>query len=174
MKTLFGILLSGIITLSAAGQGSQALYDAFPAMPSSLSNDDLQKVSKGVKLDNKLAVSLDEDHVSGTWFFPIGKIETKKSVILIYGRYHDFEGDNGLLNGVIQTFNKKTGEPIPGGLQHYVFMTGEDALRRESTVKWDGTTLSVTIVSYNRDTKEQTESESTTYKLSGDKLEFAQ
>ncbi len=165
------IILTG---LSSFSQGSQQLYDAFPPMPSSVSNDDLIQIKRGNALDSELAAALNQYTIAGN-YFAIGKIETKKSVILIYGSCRELDEDkdeNPAMTGVVNTFDKKTGEAVAGGLQHYLFMVGEDAMRRESSIAFDGSRIVFHMDSFDLESGRKKESESNAFAVGKEKLEM--
>lgn len=173
MKLIIISILFATSVLTSTAQEVQDLFKEFPAMPASVSNNDLIALRNKKPLDvkyNKMLNALDEHDR----FYPVGKIETKKYVILIYGNMRQSMIDkNPLMNGVIRTVDKKTGQTIPGGLQNYVFMSGEDAFLRKSNIKWDGTKFSVVIESFERSTGESKETDSSEYVISKDKLIFS-
>jgi len=148
----FSLLL--MAQLSCMAQENTDLFDAFPPMPASVSDDDLQKMITSKKfLDAKFDAVLDVDKSLEQKIYPVGKIETKTTVILIFGKInHGLYPDNPAMSGVSMAFNKKTGKFITGTLQHYLFMTGEDAFRRKGQITYSNDTLKFVTKSFTRDT----------------------
>ncbi len=166
------VLCSGIIL--NAQTGSKELYGMFKDMPASMSNDDLKAIiTKTNLLDPAYASTLTTAYSpeTGQEIYTIGKFVSGKVIHLFYGQvsWYDKKTNDYSMNIACSTFNIKTGEMPRGGLQNYLGMVGQDALKRESTILIEGDKIIFTMTS--TDSNNKVEVEKQTYKLAG-YLEF--
>lgn len=157
-----------------AQTGSQALYDLFPTLPTSMTNQELTSIIKADrKLDEKSCMSLSSGYTmgGGQEYYVIGKYEVGKTVHLMYGvvNYYDKNNNDYAMNVACSSFNSKNGEMVQGGLQNYLCMTGQDALKRESNYLISGDVITFVMISTDKSNK--VEKETTKYKF-GKFLEF--
>lgn len=164
------LLLMGGLT---AQTGSKELYGMFRDMPASMNNDDLKAiVTKSNLIDPSFSTQLTSAFVPGSQeIYSIGKVEVGKVVHLFYGvvSWYDKATNDYSMNVACSSFNIKSGEMPRGGLQNYLCMTGQDAMKRESTIKMEGDKIIFTMTSTSKENK--VEVEKVTYKLAG-YLEF--
>ncbi len=155
--------------VSTAQTGSQALYDLFPALPTSMTNQELNSIIRpDRKLEVQSCVNLSSGYVmdGGQEYYVIGKYEVGKTIHLMYGvvNYYDKANNDYSMNVACSSFNSKNGEMVQGGLQNYLCMTGQDALKRESNYLISGDVI--TFVMMSTDKSNNVEKETTKYKFS--------
>lgn len=175
MKKLIFVFCAALLLNSVTAQtGSKELYGMFKDMPASMSNDDLiATITKTNLLDPAYASMLSTAYSPGTGqeYYTIGKYVSGKVIHLFYGsvNWYDKANNDYAMNIVCSTFNIKTGEMPRGGLQNYLGMVGQDALKRETTILIEGDKIMFTMKSTDKDNKVEVEKQ--TYKLAG-YLEF--
>jgi hypothetical protein len=167
-KIMLMFCFLGTITLLGAQTGSKELYAKFGAMPSSMNNENIQAcIKESNLLSTAFSLQLSAGFVAGSEeIYPIGKIEVGNVFHLFYGvvNWYDKSNNDYSMNVACSTF-KKNGEMPRGGLQNYLCMTGQDALKRESTIQVDGDKIIFTMTSTSKENK--VEIEKVTYKLAG-------
>lgn len=169
MKNLL-IATALLITTSVlnAQTGSDELYNSFPSLPSSMENSDLVRLVKsGKSLDSEFFSALSVGYL-GTQdheIYPIGKVITGKVVHLIYGivSYRDRSTFDYSMNVACSSFNSKSHELQGAGLQNYLTMSGQDALKREGSYEYSNGMITFTLKSTDKSGKVETETN--TYKF---------
>jgi hypothetical protein len=171
-KIVLMFCLLGTVAVIEAQMGSKELYAKFGAMPLSMNNENIQAcINEGNLLNTALSTQLSAGFVPGSQeIYPIGKIEVGSATHLFYGvvNWYDKSTNDYAMNVACSSF-KKNGEMPRGGLQNYLCMTGQDALKRESTIQVEGDKIIFTMTSTDKENK--VEIEKVTYKLAG-YLEF--
>jgi len=173
-KLGFYIVLMLFVNGLYSQSGSQALYDLFPALPTSMTNQELTSIIKPErKIEEKFCTNLTSAYTvgGGQEYFVIGKYEVGKIIHLMYGvvSYIDKTSNDYSMNIACSSFNSKNGEMVTAGLQNYLGMVGNDALKRESNYLISGEVI--TFVMISTDNSNKVEKETTKYKF-GKYLEF--
>ncbi len=140
MKTPTLFLLAFLVVQISYGQATEALYDLFPTLPSSVTNDDLRALpDKATRIPGEYNIPLRHRDIT-IKIYPIGKIETKKAVILFYADQSPaptkHEVDLITVNSI--AFRKKSGAEIPGSSMSYLTMSGDDAYYRKGDINFSG------------------------------------
>jgi len=175
MKKIFVLCwFLGSWILMNAQTGSKELYGMFKDMPTSMTNDDLRAtITKANLLDPAYASQLSAAYSPelGQEYYTIGKYVSGKVVHLFFGsvQWFDKAKDDYSMQIACSTFNMKNGEMPRGGLQNYLGMVGQDALKRETTILIEGDKIMFTMKSTDKENKVEVEKQ--TYKLAG-YLEF--
>jgi hypothetical protein len=168
-KYMFILLLMSLVNGLNAQVGSQELYDEFPALPSSMTNNDLKAIiSPSTLLNDKLSAQLASSFIPGGMneYFVIGKYSVGKTIHLLYGavNWYDKSKNDYAMNVACSSFNSKSGEMVLGGLKNYLCMVGQDALTRESSFSVSGDLI--TFIMKSTDKQGNVETETTQYKFS--------
>lgn len=176
MKKIAILFLCAACTYINAQTASPELFDRFKGvdLPSSMSNTDLSNIiTPGRKVEEKLCSQLTGAYTAGgnQEIYVIGRYESGKTVHLMYGfvSYYDKANNDYAMNVACSSYNGKTGEMVQAGLQNYLCMVGQDALRRESSYSISGDVI--TFVMKSTDKENKSEMETTKYKF-GKFLEF--
>jgi hypothetical protein len=170
MKKVIKLFLGIFIALNINAQvGSKALYDLFPVLPTSMTNDDLKGIiTPSKRLDDKSSSQLSSAYIPNAMseYYIIGKYEVGKLIHLLYGavNFYDKATNDYAMNVACSSYNTKNDEMIVAGLQNYLCMVGQDALKRESRFSVSGDII--TFVMKSTDAKNNTEVETTKYKFS--------
>lgn len=151
MRIYFILTFSVLFSYSIFAQGSEKLYDLFPEMPALVDNEDLRAlVGKGNAIPGDFYTTLRHREIGP--IYPIGKIESKKAIILFYADWSKAktkqEDDLVTVNTI--AFHKKKGREMPGSSNSYLTMSGDDALYRMGEITFRDGELSFKIESYKR------------------------
>ena len=173
-KYMFILLVMTVVNGLNAQVGSQELYDKFPTLPTSMTNDDLKAIiNPSNLLSDKLSAQLASSFIPGGMneYFVIGKYTSGKTIHLLYGavNWYDKSANDYAMNVACSSFNAKSGEMVLAGLQNYLCMVGQDALKRESSYSVSGDLI--TFIMKSTDKQNNVETETTQYKF-GKFLEF--
>lgn len=151
MKKLLILSLCLLIFSTAYTQATEELYSLFPEMPSMTKNEDLRVLNKNAKpIPEDFYALLRHREISP--IYPIGKIESKKAIILFYADWSKAptKQEDDLITVNTIAFHKKKGREIPGSSKSYLTMSGDDALYRVGEIKFRDGELSFKIESYKR------------------------
>lgn len=151
-----------------AQTGSDKLYNSFPSLSSSMENSDLVRLVKsGKSLDSEFFSALSVGYL-GTQdheIYLIGKAITGKVVHLLYGivSYRERASFDYSMNEAYSSFNSKSHKLQGAGLQNYLTMSGQDALKREGSYEYSNGMITFTLKSTDKSGKLETETN--TYKF---------
>lgn len=151
----------------------------FPVLDKEITNQEFQDKIKSETNISKLYQSVTKQTVysEDTKFIPIGKIDTKKAVIIIYGEvkaaYNKNEQDLVYINSL--ALDKKSGAFIEGSLLQYLLVSGEIKRKKETYIanlKYDGETITFENKTLNQPDKSVKESEVAVYRVDKKMLKF--
>jgi hypothetical protein len=131
---------------SLSAQEEKPLLDYFPEMPASISNAQLRAMADEPSEEIPHAY-YPTIQVFGTEYSAkaIGKIETKKAIILLYAEIHQprTNGTEALLSIHYVLVDKKNSIFMEGTTGRYLAMSGDDAIPHVSNIRFSDDTLIV-------------------------------
>ena len=151
------------------------LLDYFPEMPATISNAQLRTMA------DSPSETIAQSYYPTLQLFStekiakaIGKIETKKAIILLYAEIDQAhtDGTETLLSIHYVLVDKKKGIFMDGSTGRYLAMSGDDALHHESSLSFSGNQLIVETKESDIGSAANLKTEKSSYKLGKKTLEF--
>lgn len=170
-----GLFLIVCQTIGRAQAETQALTDYFQAMPSEFSNKQLRALADNPAKHIPVAYYATLQMFNSTKFAaPIGKIETKKTIILLYAEIDPVrtDGSEAMVAVHAVTLDGKSNRFLEGSTIRYVAMSGDDAVHHESNMKFSNNQLVVNSEESNIHSGVSTKKETTIYEAGKKHLEF--
>jgi hypothetical protein len=129
-KYLMTILLTFCVaSISIAQKIDQSFFDKFPTLENDFADKDLRKLL----VEKKFLGAVDTRVINNAMgvaekIIPIGKLETNKAFILIYGSIGDIDNDLKTAIFAVNTiaFFKTNGEVVPASIRSYILVSGTD------------------------------------------------
>jgi hypothetical protein len=129
-KHLMTIVLSlCVVSISIAQKIDQSFFDKFPTLENDFADKDLRKLL----VEKKFLGAVDTRVINNAMgvtekIIPIGKLETSKAFILIYGSIGDIDNDLKTAIFAVNTiaFFKTNGEVVPASIRPYILVSGTD------------------------------------------------
>lgn len=152
--------------------------DKFPILAKKINNQELRKLietAPNIKYEYQTEIK-NTIFETESELIPIGKVETKKAIILIYAEVKEaYQEDKRLMYIHSFSVDKKDGKMIEGSEEKYLTSTGELGHKKETytgEIEFDGEKIIFTSQTINQDNKKVKERESVTYLIGKKMLEF--
>lgn len=129
-KYLMTILLTFCVaSISIAQKIDQSFFDKFPTLENDFADKDLRKLL----VEKKFLGAVDTRVINNAMgvaekIIPIGKLETNKAFILIYGSIGDIDNDLKTAIFAVNTiaFFKTNGEVVTASIRPFILVSGTD------------------------------------------------
>ncbi len=156
----------------------EGFLEHFPNLEKKITNQELRKLietAPNIKYEYQTKIK-DELFTTESYLLPVGKIETKKTIILLYAVAEPaYQNDERLMYLHSLSINKKEGKIVDNSVEKYLINSGELSHKKEiytGKIEFDGTKITFTNQTINQDTGAIKETEIVTYLVGKKMLEF--